>query len=98
MQREWRFCLPVALMIVTLTGALTLSAAWSESGRTIRLILPFPPGGPADIMARLAAQQVGSAGLAKFRSQDPKLPRSVLPALGIKADTSRLNPNICFWG
>jgi tripartite-type tricarboxylate transporter receptor subunit TctC len=26
------------------------------------MILPFPPGGPADIMARLVVQQVGSAG------------------------------------
>jgi tripartite-type tricarboxylate transporter receptor subunit TctC len=54
--------LPVALTIVTLIGALTSSAAWSQAGQTIRLILPFPPGGPADIMARLVAQQVGSAG------------------------------------
>jgi tripartite-type tricarboxylate transporter receptor subunit TctC len=37
-------------------------AAWSQGNRTIRLILPFPPGGPADIMARLVAQQIGSAG------------------------------------
>jgi tripartite-type tricarboxylate transporter receptor subunit TctC len=37
-------------------------AAWSQGDRTIRLILPFPPGGPADIMARLVAQQIGSAG------------------------------------
>jgi hypothetical protein len=93
---QCRLCLPVALTIVTLIGVFTSSAAWSQAGQTIRLILPFPPGGPADIMARLAAQQVGSAGLAKFRSQDPKVPRSVLPALGIKADTSRLNPNVRF--
>jgi tripartite-type tricarboxylate transporter receptor subunit TctC len=62
MQRQWRLCLPVALTIVALIGALTSSAAWSQAGQTIRLILPFPPGGPADIMARLVAQQIGSAG------------------------------------
>jgi len=56
---QWRLCLPVALTIVTLIGVFTSSAAWSPS-QTIRLILRFPPGGPADIMARLAAQQVGS--------------------------------------
>jgi tripartite-type tricarboxylate transporter receptor subunit TctC len=57
---QWRLCLPVALTIVTLIGVFTSSAAWSQASQTIRLILPFPPGGPADIMARLAAQQVGS--------------------------------------
>lgn len=42
--------------------ALAGTTAWSQSGRTIRLILPFPPGGPADVMARLVAEQIGAAG------------------------------------
>jgi tripartite-type tricarboxylate transporter receptor subunit TctC len=62
MQRQWRLCLPVALTIVTLIGAFTSYAAWSQAGQTIRMILPFPPGGPADIMARLVAKRVGFAG------------------------------------
>jgi tripartite-type tricarboxylate transporter receptor subunit TctC len=53
-------------LAVALTAAILFAvsgfAAWSQGGRTIRMILPFPPGGPADIMARLVAQQVGSAG------------------------------------
>jgi tripartite-type tricarboxylate transporter receptor subunit TctC len=36
--------------------------AWPQSGQTIRLILPFPPGGPADAMARLTAEQIGTSG------------------------------------
>jgi tripartite-type tricarboxylate transporter receptor subunit TctC len=42
--------------------ALAGTAAWPQSGRTIRLILPFPPGGPADVMARAVADQIGSSG------------------------------------
>jgi tripartite-type tricarboxylate transporter receptor subunit TctC len=36
--------------------------AWPQSGHTIRLILPFPPGGPADAMARVLADQIGTSG------------------------------------
>ena len=61
MQWHRRICLPVALTILTLIGALVSSAAWSQAGGTVRLILPFPPGGPADAMARLVAQQIGTS-------------------------------------
>ncbi len=61
MQWHRRIHLLVALVIVALCGALACSGAWPQSGRTIRLIMPFPPGGPADAMARLLAQQIGSA-------------------------------------
>jgi tripartite-type tricarboxylate transporter receptor subunit TctC len=62
MQWHWRICLPVALSVAALIGALDPSTAWSQTERTVRLILPFPPGGPADSMARLVAQQIGTAG------------------------------------
>jgi tripartite-type tricarboxylate transporter receptor subunit TctC len=61
MQWHRRISLPVALVIVAFIGALACSGAWSQAGRTIRLIMPFPPGGPADAMARLLAQQIGAA-------------------------------------
>jgi len=58
---QWQFrnrAAVFACILVTLTGA----TAWPQSGQTIRLILPFPPGGPADAMARLVAEQVGASG------------------------------------
>jgi tripartite-type tricarboxylate transporter receptor subunit TctC len=40
-------------------------AAWSQTGRTIKLIVPSAAGGGADILARLLADQIGRAqGLA----------------------------------
>jgi tripartite-type tricarboxylate transporter receptor subunit TctC len=62
MQWHRRICLPVALTVAALIGALGTSAAWSQAERTVRLILPFPPGGPADSMARIVTQQIGTAG------------------------------------
>jgi tripartite-type tricarboxylate transporter receptor subunit TctC len=38
------------------------AVAWSQTGAKIRLILPFPPGGPADAMIRIVAEQIGAAG------------------------------------
>jgi tripartite-type tricarboxylate transporter receptor subunit TctC len=61
MQWSKRKNLAVALAAAILFAA-SGSAAWPQGGRTIRMILPFPPGGPADIMARLVAQQVGAEG------------------------------------
>lgn len=62
MQWHRRIFLPVALASAALVGAFASSTAWSQAGRTIRLILPFPPGGPADAMVRVVVQQVAAAG------------------------------------
>jgi tripartite-type tricarboxylate transporter receptor subunit TctC len=32
--------------------------AWSQSGKSIRVIVPFPPGGSADILARVLGNQI----------------------------------------
>lgn len=51
-----------AASAATIFLAVSSFVAWSQNGPTIKLILPFPPGGPADTMARLVAQQVGAEG------------------------------------
>src|SRR5262249_1825656 len=53
------FCRLLAIagvMLLTMSGA-----AQAQSGRTVRLVIPFPPGGSADILGRLLGQQVSTA-------------------------------------
>lgn len=39
--------------------ALPPRSAWAQLGPTVKLIVPFPPGGTADVLARLLAEQIG---------------------------------------
>jgi tripartite-type tricarboxylate transporter receptor subunit TctC len=61
MQWHRRNCLIAALAAAVLIAA-GVPAAWPQAGRSIRLILPFPPGGPADVMTRVLAERIGAAG------------------------------------
>src|SRR5512140_994825 len=49
------------LMLVAL--ALAGSPAWAQTypGRPVRIINPFPPGSPVDVVARLVAQKLQDA-------------------------------------
>jgi tripartite-type tricarboxylate transporter receptor subunit TctC len=47
----------LSVALATLLG----QNAWSETTRTIRIVVPFPPGGSADILARLLGEQINKA-------------------------------------
>jgi tripartite-type tricarboxylate transporter receptor subunit TctC len=47
----------VVIVFVTLFG----HTAWSQTARTIKIIVPYPAGGVADTLARMLADQIGRA-------------------------------------
>lgn len=51
--------LELAALAAVLAGIAALTVpAWS-AGRTVKIIIPFPPGGAADVLARILADQIG---------------------------------------
>ena len=54
-----RKCLQLAALGMVLAGIAALTEpAWPPTGRA-RIIIPFPPGGSADVLARILGQQIG---------------------------------------
>ena len=48
--------LAVAALLIGAAGAAPAQSNWPD--RPIRVLLPFPPGGPSDIVMRLAADKM----------------------------------------
>ena len=51
-----------AILAAVIALALMATAAWPQSSRTIKIILPFAPGGPAYNAIRILGQQIASTG------------------------------------
>jgi len=58
-QQEFLRLLAGALVLAPVIVGLTGDLAWSQATRTIKIVVPFPPGGGVDIVARLMADQIG---------------------------------------
>jgi tripartite-type tricarboxylate transporter receptor subunit TctC len=46
-----------AAVLVVLSG----HGAWTQTARAIKIVVPYPPGGGADLVARLLGEQIGRA-------------------------------------
>ena len=51
----------LAVSCVTITAAMCGDAALAQSGKTVRLVVPVPPGASTDAIGRLMAEQIGRA-------------------------------------
>jgi tripartite-type tricarboxylate transporter receptor subunit TctC len=59
----WRDCVGIKrLALAALLLLFTLAGAQGQSSRTIKFVVPYPPAGTADIVARLLGDQIGKAG------------------------------------
>jgi len=51
-----------AVMVAVIALSFSGADAWSQSGKTIKVILPFAPGGPAYNAIRILGQQISATG------------------------------------
>jgi tripartite-type tricarboxylate transporter receptor subunit TctC len=59
--RSMHFAVGAAFAAAVLASLLALAGApaWSQSTQPIRLIVPYPPGGGIDVLARILADEIG---------------------------------------
>jgi tripartite-type tricarboxylate transporter receptor subunit TctC len=66
--------IPAAFAVVALL-ALGGQAGWAQPQQTIRIIIPFPPGGATDIVGRLLADQISRKACRRSWRTGPAPPR-----------------------
>ena len=54
----WKFVM--ALMVMSLVSNLAIAQAQTYPDKPIRLVVPFPPGGPADLIARVISEKMSA--------------------------------------
>lgn len=60
-QRKFLHLVVGAAVLAILSSSMFCQGAWSQTTRTIKIVVPFPPGGGIDVLARVIAEQVGRA-------------------------------------
>ena len=89
MKHTWRKVRVVVMASIAMFAAPTVTVAQSHPARAVRLVVPFAPGGGADIYARLLAQAMEGGALRERQAADGASPGAVTPEqLGtlLKAD------------
>ena len=61
-----RFATAAALMLATMLAAMSAAAAADYPARAVTLVVPYPPGGGVDAMARVVAAKLSEAMHAQF--------------------------------
>jgi tripartite-type tricarboxylate transporter receptor subunit TctC len=55
-------CAAITAIVAAVAGALLgfiNAPAWSQAGQAIRLVVPYPPGGGIDVLARILVDEIG---------------------------------------
>src|SRR5260370_39990659 len=56
--KRWMGRRAMAILALAIAAAMS-NSAWPQTAKTIKLVVPTPPGGVSDLLARLVADEIG---------------------------------------